>query len=68
MHCQEVFFLMFFENPVPLNIRLRMQPRFVTVDKMTGTFTKRICQPYRGHQNVFLSPFHILHSYKKWRS
>jgi len=27
---------MFFENPVPLNTRIRMQPRFVTVDKMAG--------------------------------
>jgi len=38
-------FLMFFENPVPLNMRLRMQPRFVTVDKMACIFTKRMWQP-----------------------
>jgi len=36
------FFQMFFEIPVPLNTRLRMQPRLVTVDKMTGIFTKRV--------------------------
>jgi len=33
---------MLFENPVPCaikNMRLRMQPRSVTVDKMTGIFT-----------------------------
>jgi len=37
---------MFFENTVPLNMRLRMQPRFVIIDKMAGIFTKRIWQPY----------------------
>jgi len=37
-------FKMFFENPVPLNMRLRTQPRFVTVDKMAGIFTKRMWQ------------------------
>jgi len=36
---------MFFENPVPLNMRLRMQLKFVTVDKMPVIFTKRIWQP-----------------------
>ena len=39
------FFFMFFKNPVPLNMRLRMQPRFVTVDKMACIFTKRFWQP-----------------------
>jgi len=38
-------FLMFFDKPVPSNMRSRMQPRFVTVDKMAGIFTKRIWQP-----------------------
>jgi len=37
---------MLFENPVPLNMRLRMQPRSVTFDKIAGVFTKRVCQPY----------------------
>jgi len=27
-------------------MRLRMQPKFVTVDKMAGIFTKHIWQPY----------------------
>jgi len=31
---------------VPLNMRLRMQHRSVTIDKMAGIFTKRIWQPY----------------------
>ena len=30
-----------FGNPVPQNVRLRMLPRFVTVAKMAGIFTKR---------------------------
>jgi len=33
---------MFIENPVTLNMRLRMQPRFATDGKMAGSFTKRI--------------------------
>jgi len=37
---------MLFENPVPLNMRLRMRPRSVTADKMPGIFAKRIWQPY----------------------
>jgi len=36
---------MLFENPVPLNMRLRMQPRSVIVNKLAGIFTKRIWQP-----------------------
>jgi len=36
---------MLFENPVPLNMRLRMQPRSATVGKMAGIFTKRIWEP-----------------------
>jgi len=39
---------MLFENPVPCaikNMRLRMQPRSVTVDKMTGIFTNHTWQP-----------------------
>jgi len=32
---------MLFENPVPLNMRLRMQPRSVTFDRMASIFTKR---------------------------
>jgi len=28
-----------FENPVPLNMRLRMQPRFHNVEKIAGNFT-----------------------------
>jgi len=36
-----------FDNPVPLNTRLRMHPRsVVTVDKMAGIFAKRNWQPY----------------------
>ena len=48
MHCQKRVHLKktLFENPVPLNMRLRMQPRFVTFDKMAGIVTKRIWQPY----------------------
>jgi len=34
-----------FENPVPLNMRLQMQPRSATVEKMADGFTKRIWQP-----------------------
>ena len=37
---------MFFEDPVTLNMRLRMQPRYATDGKMAGSFTKRIWQPY----------------------
>jgi len=37
---------MFFENLAPLNTRLRVQPRSVTVEKMAGIFTKRAWQPY----------------------
>ena len=37
-------FFMFFENTVPM--RLRMQPKFVNVEKMAGIFTKRIWRPY----------------------
>jgi len=36
---------MSFENPLPLNMRLPMQPRSVTVNKMAGIFAKRIWQP-----------------------
>jgi len=36
-----------FENPVPLNMRLRMQPRYHTAENMAGIFTKRIWQPWR---------------------
>ena len=43
---------MFFENPVPSNMRLRMQPRFVTVDKMACIFTKRIWQPELGNIEI----------------
>jgi len=39
---QAFFQRMVFENPVSLNMRLRMQPRFVTADKMAGIFTKHI--------------------------
>jgi len=39
------FLKMLFENPISLNMRLQMQPGFVTVDKMAGMFTKRIWQP-----------------------
>jgi len=46
MHCQKSVFQFFFENTVALNIRLRMQPRLVTVEKMADIFTKRIWQPY----------------------
>jgi len=35
-----------FENPVPLNMHLRMHPRSATVEKMADIFTKRIFQPY----------------------
>jgi len=38
---------MLFENPVPLNMRLRIQPRSVTFDNVAGIFTKRIWQPYQ---------------------
>jgi len=31
---------------IQCNMRLRMQPRSVTDDKMASTFTKRIWQPY----------------------
>jgi len=37
---------MLFENSVPLNIRLRMQARSVSFDKMASIFTKRIWQSY----------------------
>jgi len=40
------FLIILFENPVPLNMRLRMQFRSATVEKMAGIFTKRIWQPY----------------------
>jgi len=43
---------MFFENPVPLNMRLRMQPRFVAADKMACIFTKRIWQPELGNIEI----------------
>jgi len=45
MHCQKAFF--YFKNPVTLTMRSRMQPtrKTVTVDKMTGIFTKHIWQP-----------------------
>ena len=47
MHCQKTFFsIIIFENPVRLNMRLRMQLRSATVEKMAGIFTKRIWQPY----------------------
>jgi len=36
---------MLFENPVPSNMRLQMQPKSVTVDSMAGIFAKRIWQP-----------------------
>jgi len=36
---------MFFENTVPLHMRLLTQSRFGTVDKMAGIFTKRIWRP-----------------------
>jgi len=46
MHCQKTFFsIILFENPVSLNMRLRMQLRPATVEKMAGIFTKRIWQP-----------------------
>jgi len=48
---------MFFEKTVPLNMRLRMQPRFVTVEKMAGVFTKRKWQPY---SRLLLTNFCIL--------
>jgi len=51
MHCQNSVFSMFFENPMPLNMRLRMQPRFVTVDNRVAesevkypTLTFQNCQ------------------------
>jgi len=37
---------MLFENPAPLNMRLRVQPRSFTVEKMAGIFTKRIWLSY----------------------
>jgi len=37
---------MLFDNPSSLNMRLRVQPRSVTVDKMAGIFTKRVWQSY----------------------
>jgi len=40
------FLIILFENPVPLNMRLRMQLRSPAVEKMTGIFTKRIWQSY----------------------
>jgi len=36
---------MLFEKPVLSNMRLRMHPRPVTVDKMAGIFIKRVWQP-----------------------
>jgi len=36
-----------FENPVPLNMHLQMQPRSANVEKMSGIITKRICQRCR---------------------
>jgi len=39
---------MLFENPAPLNMRLRMQLRSFTVDKMAGIFAKPIGQHYSG--------------------
>jgi len=39
---KSVIFKNLFENPVPLNICLRKQPRSVTVDKMAAIFAKRI--------------------------
>jgi len=46
MHCRKNFFSkILLENPVQLNVRLRMQPRSVTVEKTAGIFTKRIWQP-----------------------
>jgi len=36
---------MLFENPMLLNMRLRMQPRSVMVANMAGIFAKRIWQP-----------------------
>ena len=53
MHCQKAFFSkILFEDPVPLNMHLRMQLRSATVEKMSGIFTKRICQPYHGRNFV----------------
>jgi len=46
VHCQKnVVLKNVFGNPVPSNMRLRMQPRSIIVDKMTGIFTKHIWQP-----------------------
>ena len=41
---------MLFDSSVLLNLRLRMQPRSVTVKKMAGIFTKRIRRPYYWEQ------------------
>jgi len=34
---------------------LRMQPKFVTLDKMAGIFTKRIWQPYSVMESFWLT-------------
>jgi len=52
MHCPKNSFLTFFDNPVPLNMRLRMQPRFVTVAKTAGIFRKRIWQYWLGNIKI----------------
>jgi len=36
---------MLFENSVPLNMRLRMQPKSATAGRMADIFAKRIWQP-----------------------
>ena len=47
MHCQKsVLIKNVIRDPVPLNLRLRLYPRSVTVGKMAGIFTKHIWQPY----------------------
>jgi len=50
---------MFSQNPVPLNMRLGMQHRPVTVVTMDGIFTKDIWQPHRKGLNKLTS-----HNYK----
>ena len=54
---------MLYENPVPLNLRLRMQPRSVTVDRMPA-----FLQNASGIPNVCLSAFEQITRVKHLRS
>jgi len=51
-----------FENPVPLNMHLQMQPRSANVEKMSGIITKRICQMQiaRWFGNPKCNPFAMI--------